>query len=353
MEGRGDNDVKNRWNAMNQTAQRRRKKSEDSTSSATAVAATTPVAKRRKTSSPSESLSDQELSVCNALLKVQNNGITPNRAKAAVDLFSLSQVNTSSFDTTASSSSPQDDALLEAAEAIIAPKVSSESFDYPNPDSPLEDPTALEGIQKPGKHDVITGRGGGTNLNPGNIKFRRIVEDLKPTYQQAKRTDKPVVAMNVVKDWRALNPPGRFLARNKFTRFWDDIGDETAREKCSQALREKHSNKLFLSKDGNPIGYRVSLSSEEIEAAKNESVAVSEELSSILRRESAATQWSEVASGELPSEKKRYVGVYDKSSTSKVQSDKKPAKQSTKRNSIGKKSIAKEIDFRTVGVRHM
>ena len=87
----------------------------------------------------------------------------------------------------------------------------------------------------------MTGRGGSTNLNPGNIKFRRIVEDLKPTYQQANRTSKSAVAMNVIKDWRALNPPGRFLALNKLTQLWDDIGDGAAREKCSAALRLKSS----------------------------------------------------------------------------------------------------------------
>ena len=165
------------------------------------------------------------------------------------------------------------------------------------------------------------------------------MEDLKPTYQQANRTSKSAVAMNVIKDWRALNPPGRFLALNKLTQLWDDIGDDAAREKCSQALREKHSNKLWLSVDGNPIGYRVSSSTEGIGTIKNESVSVSEEPLPILRDESAAaTQSSEVALGKL---------------TSAEQLEKKPAKQVTKRNSPGKKSIAKEVDFRSVGVRKM
>lgn len=45
--------------------------------------------------------------------------------------------------------------------------------------------------------------------------------------------------MEVVNKWHALDPPGRFSKQDEFTKLWYDVGDEIAREKTSQALREK------------------------------------------------------------------------------------------------------------------
>ena len=112
------------------------------------------------------------------------------------------------------------------------------------------------GIKKPGINDCILGRGGGTNHNPGNIKFRRIVEDQKSAYKASSRSDKPRIAMKIVTDWRALNPPGRFIKLNKATGLYEDIGDAAAKEKCAQALREKHHNKLWLDEEGKSAGFK-------------------------------------------------------------------------------------------------
>lgn len=35
-----------------------------------------------------------------------------------------------------------------------------------------------------------------------------------------------------------MSPPGRFLKKNSLTSLWEDVGDEVAREKASQALRD-------------------------------------------------------------------------------------------------------------------
>jgi len=105
------------------------------------------------------------------------------------------------------------------------------------------DPKAKSCIEKPGPNDVMTGRGGGTNSHPGNIKFRRIVEDKKSTYQASSTKEKTDLTKEVVADWRALDPPGRFLERNSETGLWDDIGDSLARVKCSQLFRGKKSEK--------------------------------------------------------------------------------------------------------------
>ncbi|KAL9182329.1 hypothetical protein ACHAXT_012981 [Thalassiosira profunda] len=102
----------------------------------------------------------------------------------------------------------------------------------------------MRGIQEPGGHDCVSGRGGGTNYHPGNLKFRKMVEDRKPAYKAAGRGKKPELAAALVREWRALDPPGRFLKLNNNNKRYDDIGDAEAKAKCSQALREKRHSTL-------------------------------------------------------------------------------------------------------------
>ncbi|KAL7526483.1 hypothetical protein ACHAWF_001788, partial [Thalassiosira exigua] len=97
----------------------------------------------------------------------------------------------------------------------------------------------LKDIMEPGPHDCLFGRGGGTNHHPGNKRYRKTVEDNKGKYLRSKRLDKPLVAMEIIKEWRELDPPGRFLKQDDKTKLWSDVGDKKAREKTSQALREK------------------------------------------------------------------------------------------------------------------
>lgn len=80
---------------------------------------------------------------------------------------------------------------------------------------------------------------GGTNHHPGNKLYRKMVEDRKVNYINSKRLDKPLVALGIIKEWRGQDPPGRFLKVDDKTGFWNDVGDKKAREKTSQALREK------------------------------------------------------------------------------------------------------------------
>lgn len=104
----------------------------------------------------------------------------------------------------------------------------------------------LNDIKDPGHHDVMCGRGGGTNNHPGNIKFRQLVNQHKLRYIAATKADKPKVARDVVHIWRAQEPPGRFLTKSSATTaskskeiLWHDVGDQKAREKASQCLRER------------------------------------------------------------------------------------------------------------------
>lgn len=94
----------------------------------------------------------------------------------------------------------------------------------------------------PGPHDVLLGRGGGTNHHVGNVRFRRLTESSRARYAASSRNrEKAAVAAAIVRGWRAQDPPGRFLQRRKDgpTGMWFDVGDEKAIRKTSQALREK------------------------------------------------------------------------------------------------------------------
>lgn len=97
----------------------------------------------------------------------------------------------------------------------------------------------MKDIAEPSKNDVLYGRGGGTNHHEGNKRYRRMVERRKVDYVNCKRIDKPLVALDIIREWRAQKPPGRFLKLDESSGLWHDVGDRKAREKTSQALREK------------------------------------------------------------------------------------------------------------------
>ena len=92
----------------------------------------------------------------------------------------------------------------------------------------------LRNIKEVHEHDVMYGRGGGTNHHPGNKRYRKMVEDRKLEYVNSKRLDKPLVALEIIKIWRSQLPPGRFLKIDEKTGLWHDVGDKKAREKTSQ-----------------------------------------------------------------------------------------------------------------------
>lgn len=89
-----------------------------------------------------------------------------------------------------------------------------------------------------GDNDVLCGRGGGTNNHVGNERFRDLVAAQKLEYMRSSKREKPMVSRNIVRAVRNQNPPGRFLTKEEDDGLWYDIGDQKAREKTSQALRE-------------------------------------------------------------------------------------------------------------------
>mmetsp|Transcript_53779 Transcript_53779/g.62860 ORF Transcript_53779/g.62860 Transcript_53779/m.62860 type:complete len:576 (+) Transcript_53779:102-1829(+) len=85
-------------------------------------------------------------------------------------------------------------------------------------------------------NDVLCGRGGETNHHPGNVRYRALVKEMQHQYLLAKRRDKPQIARKIVDVVRSRN--GRFLKRCPTRGEWREIGQNKAREKTSQALRE-------------------------------------------------------------------------------------------------------------------
>lgn len=51
------------------------------------------------------------------------------------------------------------------------------------------------------------------------------MEDRKLEYVNSKRLDKPLVALEIIRIWRAQDPPGRFLKLDS-DGLWSDVGDK-------------------------------------------------------------------------------------------------------------------------------
>jgi hypothetical protein len=90
--------------------------------------------------------------------------------------------------------------------------------------------------------DVMLGRGGESTYHCGNIAFRQLVEDHKNKYYLSPRAHKSRVVAEVVRKWRQLTPPGRFLTRSNpgdgDKSCWHDVGDRRALKKASHSLRD-------------------------------------------------------------------------------------------------------------------
>ena len=80
-------------------------------------------------------------------------------------------------------------------------------------------------------HDVLCGRGGATNMNAGNIRFRQMVSDCQPEYLVSQKKEKGLISRRIVAQVRRNG--GRFLKRNGNTGEWVDIGNKKAVEKTT------------------------------------------------------------------------------------------------------------------------
>mmetsp|Transcript_32959 Transcript_32959/g.77835 ORF Transcript_32959/g.77835 Transcript_32959/m.77835 type:complete len:851 (-) Transcript_32959:242-2794(-) len=124
---------------------------------------------------------------------------------------------------------------------ILLPKAASE-VDFDISDPPLEPSTpaskqpVCESPADVNSYDVLCGRGGGTNSQVGNRRFRKLVQEFQPIYLLARRKEKPLLARTIVLIIRKRG--GRFLKKDEETGELYEVGDSKAEAKTSQALRE-------------------------------------------------------------------------------------------------------------------
>jgi len=124
---------------------------------------------------------------------------------------------------------------------MVLPKAASE-LDFDVSDPPLEPSTpasnqpVCESPADVNSFDVLCGRGGGTNSQVGNRRFRKLVQEFQPIYLLARRKEKPLLARTIVLIIRKRG--GRFLKKDEETGELYEVGDSKAEAKTSQALRE-------------------------------------------------------------------------------------------------------------------
>jgi len=98
-------------------------------------------------------------------------------------------------------------------------------------------------IIEPTENDILMGRGGKNNQHVGNEKLRHFARGRCDDYRKAFKKRKSSISRELVQQVRDMNPPGRFLKKDSTSGLWEDVGDEVAREKASQALRDAASHK--------------------------------------------------------------------------------------------------------------
>ena len=89
----------------------------------------------------------------------------------------------------------------------------------------------------PTKNDILLGRGGHSNNNPGNKYFREKALELRPAYETCvSKEEKYSISEDLVHFMLVENR--RFLKKNSDGQ-WYEVLENDARKKASQALRER------------------------------------------------------------------------------------------------------------------
>ena len=94
-------------------------------------------------------------------------------------------------------------------------------------------------VNQPICNDVLCGRGAKINHHEGNIQFRAFVDMRKERYTKAKtKSEKALISREIIDCITSLDPPGRFLNKDKESGAWYVEKKDNALKKTSQALRE-------------------------------------------------------------------------------------------------------------------
>ena len=82
----------------------------------------------------------------------------------------------------------------------------------------------------------------------GNQRFLELLRSRQDDYRQKSPMEKPLVALDLLQQWRSQSPPGRFLvAQDKDSctstpALWKDVGDKEARSRISKVLKHMSSS---------------------------------------------------------------------------------------------------------------
>eukprot|EP00804_Cyclotella_cryptica_P028747 CCRYP_008253-RA/>CCRYP_008253-RA protein AED:0.19 eAED:0.19 QI:0/-1/0/1/-1/1/1/0/370 len=152
--------------------------------------------------------------------QIMNNGQMLSQLNGSNQMTSQSEDALPSFENSNFNSS--DDSVANAASSF---------------DKSKSVPPSKSGIKFYSRNDVLCGRGGGTNVHPGNRRFRDLINANRRAYLKARKNDKPAISRSIVRTIREMN--GRFLKKDEKLGLWFEIGDDGAREKTSQALRQR------------------------------------------------------------------------------------------------------------------
>ena len=85
-------------------------------------------------------------------------------------------------------------------------------------------------------HDVLFGRGYGTNNHEGNKYFRSMVSSMASKYKSSSKSEKTDIAKHIIDVIHKRG--GRFLAPFPNTNLWNIVEGREMRKKTSQALRD-------------------------------------------------------------------------------------------------------------------
>ena len=89
------------------------------------------------------------------------------------------------------------------------------------------------------EHDVLGGKGHGTNRFPGNQFYLKRILAMKSVYlRQKTHKAKAAIAREIIHSIQSRSPPGRFLKKNKSSNEWEVIPLERVEKKIKQALRD-------------------------------------------------------------------------------------------------------------------
>ena len=90
---------------------------------------------------------------------------------------------------------------------------------------------------QPNAFDVICARGNKAKKHAGNVRFRRIIKERFRSYDNAPtKVDKSVIVLGILREIQDKSPDGGFI--KKVDGQWYSVGDNSAREKIGQSLRD-------------------------------------------------------------------------------------------------------------------